>query len=276
MAKLTPEDLREVLLKLQAAGLDAVIVGGQAVNLWAYEYSHQSPAMQALQPFASEDLDFYGGRLEAVICHDALGGKINLNRDFDPSPNAGVVVVERAGSSLRIDILASVYGLNDAEIIGTAQTFTGRGPLSGLTLSVLHPVLCLEGKLRCLRGLPQQGRQDLKHVKLSMLAIHCLLENLCQQSNPRPALKMIERVLSGGLREDGLQAWCRHQLYLERCLPKQTIQASQNEQLQKFAQIRLPQVLTQISHKRQRYWNLMTRAGKTNLPTGGMPDLLYS
>lgn len=276
MAKLTPEDLRDILIELQEAGLDAVIVGGQAVNLWAIEYSQQSPLMQKLQPFASEDLDFYGGKLEAVICHDALGGDINLNKDFDPSPNAGVVLVKRDDGNLRIDILASVYGLNDAEITGTARTFKGKGKLDGLNLKVLHPVLCLEGKLRCLRGLPQSGRQDLKHVKMSMLAVHCLLQELCHQSDPRPALKMIERVLSGGLREDGLQAWSRHQLFLEGCLPYDIIRASQNEKLQKFAQVRLPQVLGQISDKRQRYWKLMTREGRKNALTRERPGLVLS
>jgi hypothetical protein len=37
MEKLTPEDLRDVLIALQTAELDAVLVGGQAVNLWAYQ-----------------------------------------------------------------------------------------------------------------------------------------------------------------------------------------------------------------------------------------------
>jgi hypothetical protein len=276
MAKLTPEDLRDILIELQGAGLDAVIVGGQAVNLWAIQYSQQSPLMQKLQPFASEDLDFYGGKLEAVICHDALGGDINLNEDFDPSPNAGVVLVKRNDGNLRIDILASVYGLNDAEITATARTFRGKGKLEGLNLKVLHPVLCLEGKLRCLRGLPQGGRQDLKHVKMSMLAVHCLLHELCQQSDPRPALKIIERVLSGGLREDGLQVWSRHQLFLESCLPFDIIKSSQHEQFQQFTQIRLPQILGQVSDKRQRYWRLMSREGRKNVLTGEMPGLILS
>jgi hypothetical protein len=104
---LTPEDLKDVLSQLQDAGLDAIIVGGQAVNLWAYRYSFDCP-VQKWSPFSSEDLDFFGGRVEAMLCHEVLGGQITLNRDFGPSPNAGVVLVNWSNRQLRIDVLASV------------------------------------------------------------------------------------------------------------------------------------------------------------------------
>jgi hypothetical protein len=144
MAKiLTPIDLYDVFVTLQAVGLNTIVVGGQAVNLWAYQYQSQCPNLQKFLPFASEDLDFYGGKVEAIACKDALQGRVTLNKDFDPSPNSGVVIVNRQDSVLRIDFLATVYGLNDAEISGTALTFLGKSDLAGLNLKVLHPVLCL-------------------------------------------------------------------------------------------------------------------------------------
>jgi hypothetical protein len=88
MAKiLTPIDLRNVFVTLQALGLDTVVVGGQAVNLWAYQYQAKCPKLREFLPFASEDLDFYGGKVEAIACKDALQGQVTLNKDFDPSPN---------------------------------------------------------------------------------------------------------------------------------------------------------------------------------------------
>lgn len=57
---LTPEDLKDVLSTLQEAGLEAIIVGGQAVNLWAYHYSLDCPELKEWLPFSSEDLDFFG------------------------------------------------------------------------------------------------------------------------------------------------------------------------------------------------------------------------
>jgi hypothetical protein len=48
-------------------------------------------------PFSSEDLDFYGGKIEAIACQRILGGTINLNQDFGPSPDAGLSVWYRYG-----------------------------------------------------------------------------------------------------------------------------------------------------------------------------------
>ena len=62
--KLTPENLRDAFAKLQTAGFDAVVVGGQAVNLWAYRYCDRTPDLATYLPFASEDLDFYGGKMD--------------------------------------------------------------------------------------------------------------------------------------------------------------------------------------------------------------------
>ncbi len=253
MEKLTPKDLINVLLQLQASELSAIVVGGQAVNLWAYKYQAQCPELREFMPYTSEDLDFYGGRVEAVVCHEVLGGQVRLNQDFDPSPNAGVVLVDRPDGQLRIDFLATVYGLSEAEIVGTAQRFTDDANLPGLSMQVLHPILCLEGKMSCLRGLPQFGRQDLRHAWMSALCVHQFLKDQCAQGESRPVLKLIERVLRAGLREDGLNVWQRHGLYLESVVPIEEIQQLPNESWRNFYTIRLPQILQQLATKRQRY-----------------------
>lgn len=48
---LTPVDLHDVFVTLQALGLDAIVVGGQAVNLWAYQYQTQCRKLQDFMPF---------------------------------------------------------------------------------------------------------------------------------------------------------------------------------------------------------------------------------
>jgi hypothetical protein len=264
MENLTPEGLRQILLDLQGANLDAVVVGGQAVNLWAYQYLQQAPELSQYLPFASEDLDFYGGRVEAMLCQDVLGGKLKLNRDFDPSPNAGVLLVDCDGKQLRIDVLASVFGLNDAEVVGTALTFSGKRLLEGVQIKVLHPILCLEGKLRCLRGLPQYGRQDLKHAAMSVLCVRELLKSICNSEDPRLGLKPIERVLDLNLREDGLSAWYRHQLQVELAIPIDFLRLLSHPKWQKFCSLRFPQWMEQIAQKRDRYLTIMNRLQDIN------------
>jgi hypothetical protein len=259
MKKLTPENLREILIKLQDINLDAVIVGGQAVNLYAYQYYQKSPQLQQYLPFASEDLDFYGGKIEAIMCQEILGGKVILNKDFDPSPNAGIVLVDYQNQTLRIDFLASVYGLNDTEITATALTFLGKDKLENIKIRVLHPILCLEGKLRCLRGLPQQNRQDIKHSKILLICINLFLSEFIVENNARTYLKLIERVLGIGTREDGLSAWHHHQINIEDAIPWQILETIEDERIDKFRQIRLPQIREKINIKRLRYQAIMNR-----------------
>lgn len=261
--KLTPENLRSVFLSLQAANLDAVVVGGQAVNLWATKYVARAPELGEFLPFASEDLDFYGGKIEVLNCRDALQGEAKLNRDFDPSPNSGLVLVRSADTTLRIDFLASVYGLNDSEIDDTAVAFSGQNELSGVNIKVLHPVLCLEGKLRSLRGLPQQGRQDLKHAKMSILCVKEFFTDLCQQSETRSGLKLVERLLGNTLREDGLSAWYHHGIRVESAIPFDVLRFQTGDKWQKFLERRLPQVVEQIEAKRNNYQNLMNKMVET-------------
>jgi hypothetical protein len=186
MTKLTPKNLCEILRQLHSAQLDVVLVGGQAVNFWAELYYPKIPDLNQYLPFASEDLDFYGGRLEALSCHKILGGEVFLNKDFDPSPNTGVVLVDFLQQKLRIDFLGTIYGVSEAEIYDTAIPFLGKGELEGIDFKILHPILCLEGKLHCLRHLSQVGRQDLKHVKMSLLCLQEYLKELANSNKVPP------------------------------------------------------------------------------------------
>lgn len=152
-----------------------------------------------------------------------------------------------------------MFGLNDAEITGTALPFIGKATLAGINIKVLHPVLCLEGKLRCLSGLPQLHRQDLKHLKMSILCVQALLRDFCRDDDPRPGLKLVERVVSSALREDGLNAWHRYEVSTETAIPMDTIYKLDDPKWQRFSEVRYPQLMEQITIKRNRYQQIMER-----------------
>jgi hypothetical protein len=259
MERLTPEDLQDIFGRLQGAGLETVIVGGQAINLWAVQYGQATEEWDQFRPFASEDLDCYGGRIEVMTCRDALNGRATFNRDFDPSPNAGVVLVDRQGATFRIDILTSVFGLSDGEIVSTSQRFVGQGLLGGLVLNVLNPVLCLEGKLRCLQGLPQAGRQDEKHVRLSTLIVREFLSEQLPVVNPRTGLNLVERVVRNAWSESGLYAWYHYGIEVKAAVPIELIQSLSEAQWQQFCQIRMPQIAEQLRKRQEQYQQVMAQ-----------------
>ena len=157
----SPEQLKDIFTKIQQQEL--ILVGGQAVNFWAVFYQERVLELRQYIPYSSEDIDFLGGKIEANLCQEILGGTLKLNKDFSPSPNTGVLVTNFENENLRIDFLSSVFGLNDDEIVRSAVYFRGEQALSGVNLKILNPILTLEGKLKSLVGLPQNGRQDEKH-----------------------------------------------------------------------------------------------------------------
>ncbi len=255
--KLTPETLRNLLIQL--CEVDLIVVGGQAINLWALQYYQPTLEWQSLQPYSSEDLDFYGGRLEAVQCAEVLQGRLTLAKDFDPTPNMGLILLDWQESRLRIDILASVYGLADAEIKNTALTFTGTESLQGVVLQVLHPMLCLETKLKCLRSLDQTNRQDEKHLRLAILILRSFFTSQLLTQPPRSLLNFIERVFDNVLTDAGLNAWYRYGIAIEAAIPLEQIQLLDVPQWQAFLSIRWEQLLAQCGEKRSRYEQLMHR-----------------
>ncbi|MBE9010962.1 hypothetical protein IQ250_12160 [Pseudanabaenaceae cyanobacterium LEGE 13415] len=259
MSPLTPDALKTVLQQLQQAEIDLVIVGGQAINLWAMQYYQPRPEWDELQPFASVDLDLFGGRLEAIQCSEVLSGRLTLAKNFDPSPNASVVIINWQDRPFRIDILSSVYGLNDTEIVSTALPFLGTDSLSGVQLRVLHPLLCLESKLKCLRGLDQTARQDEKHVRLAILILRAFLTSQLASQSVRSLLNCIERIAENIWTDAGLNAWYQYGIEVEAAIPIDAIQRQQAPQWEAFMSIRWEQIQNRAAIKRSQYEQLMRR-----------------
>lgn len=102
MSKKTPEEIREILIKIKSPS-DLILVGGHAINLWASAYRDKIPQLNEFLPFSSEDLDFIGGRIEAVEIQRILGGDLTLNKNFDRRSKMGKVQNNQISSSYTRD-----------------------------------------------------------------------------------------------------------------------------------------------------------------------------
>jgi hypothetical protein len=199
------EDLQAIFCRLAAEKWRAIIVGGQAVNLWAMRFEDLRSSLRSYRPYTSRDLDFYGGRVEAKRLLAILGGRGKLNDGTDPSPNAAVIEVLIEGrAGLVINVLTGVYGVSSSELSRTAVQWTPRESGIDCELNVMHPLLLLESKLACLRGLSQHGRQDQKHCEMMLLVVNAWLAN--QTSQPRSIFKAVERIAALMQTPDGLHA----------------------------------------------------------------------
>jgi len=249
MKKFELSFVQEALDRLVASGFKGVLVGGHAVNFWALLYGHPTQEWSDLLPYTSEDVDFLGGRPEALLCKKLFGGVSNLNDGTDPSPQAGVILAPLNGTTIRFDIITSIIGVDTQEVGKKAISRPGENPNS--SLRVLHPIHCLFGKTAGLAQIPQGGRQDLKHLKLSILIVHAFLTERLREV--RPLLNNIENIFGLARNELGLRVWHRHGVAIEKALPLEAIAAGSDERLRKFAEMRLPQLVAQLADTRHRY-----------------------
>jgi hypothetical protein len=248
----TPENLIPLFKKIEKENLDLILVGGQAINIWANHYVNRVPKLLDYLPFSSADLDFYGGKFEAATCQEILGGIIKLNQNFDPSPNTGVLIVPTETEPLRIDFLGSVFGIGDVELSQSAINFKGKNTLLGLNLRILNPILCLEGKLKTTNGLDQKGRQDLKHLKMALLFVKEYIKDTIEQ-DIRQGLKLIERIAFNSWSDAGLNLWYHQGVELELAIPTGLDLENSDPKWSKFQEIRLLQIREEIAKKRERY-----------------------
>jgi hypothetical protein len=248
----TPENLISLFQAIDREELDLILVGGQAINIWANYYASRVPGLTEYLPFSSEDLDFYGGKVEAIACQKILGGTINLNRDFDPSPNTGVLILPTEDRPLRVDFLGSVFGIGDIELSQSAIVFEGQQQLAGVRVKILNPMLCLEGKLKAAIGLPQEGRQDLKHLQMSLLFVKEYIKDTII-ADVRQGLKLIERIAFNIWSDAGLSVWYRYGVEINSAIPTEAEISIVDSKWNTFQTIRLPQIQRETIKKREKY-----------------------
>lgn len=147
-----------------------IVVGGHAVNLWSeYYLARDVKELHGYLPFTSKDLDLVGsmGLLERL--HEAHKGK--LSRSEPRSPVLGRIDVERDGGGfLRVEVLHAVKGLDAKDLARTMQVGLGQ-----VVARVLMPHLILKAKIENSGSIPQEGRNDVKHVHMMILCVRAFI-----------------------------------------------------------------------------------------------------
>ena len=194
----------------------AVLVGGQAVNLWSERYQREAEPWQSLRPFTSVDVDLLGSQVDAKACAEGVGGTLELPDDPAHTPNAAKVRCRNP--DIDLDILHTVNGLNTAEAVQTAVRLRHQN----IRLRVLHPVLCLESKTVNLITLDQsiEGRQDEKHLRLAIANCAEFLRELTnRERDPHLLLRWAERLRTHAQSQAGLDVQRRYDLDFQRAVP---------------------------------------------------------
>jgi len=150
-----------------------VVVGGHAVNLWSEYYLAQGVRELAdYRPFTSRDLDLFGTAALLEQMHRFHGGR--LTRSAPRSPVIGRLDVERReGGPLKVEILHTVKGLDAKDLAMTMEIH-----IEDVVARVLMPHVVLKAKIENAGGIPQEGRNDVKHVRMMILCVRAFIVEL--------------------------------------------------------------------------------------------------
>ena len=259
----TPDELDSSYIRLLDGGVDFVVIGGQAVNLWSRQYCARTEELALrwgeLEPFASYDLDLLGGRLEVEAAAKALTARARYFESVTElgAPNSGNVHAVVNGEELVVQFIYSPFGVRNDEVRRTAVPFR----LNGRELLVMHPLVCLESKVECLLGLSQAGRQDLKHVRLSILCVREFLRDAVAMNQERLVLQTLERVYDLASGEHGMRVALDHGVVMLDAIDMETLGAASDSlsRIGRLMEKRLPELELRRQTRWERYQELRLR-----------------
>jgi len=163
-----PEDFAPLL----ATKEPVLLVGGQAVNVWAIYYESRT---RALAPFVSRDVDVLGDRETLTALGKLAGTKPQFFSVRPPTNEIGVVIAkDQQGRPLLIEVLRFVHGVTNEALREPAYTVA----LGKTNVQVPGPIVLLQAKIANVADLTQTGRQDSRHVLILAQVLPAYLGDL--------------------------------------------------------------------------------------------------
>jgi len=149
-----------------------LLVGGQAVNLWALYYKKRTTH---LAPFVSRDIDVLGDRSTLEALGKAAGAKPQFFPVKPLTNEVGVVVAKDSnGLPLLIEVLRHVHGVSNEELRDPVYTVA----VGEIQVRLPSPIALLQAKTANVADISQAGRQDARHVAILAQLLPAYLEEL--------------------------------------------------------------------------------------------------
>lgn len=186
-----PDDFAPVL----ATPEPVLLVGGQAVNLWALYYEARTIEWA---PFVSRDVDVLGDRKTLEALGKLAGTRPQIFPIRPPTNEVGVVIAKDGdGLPLLIEVLRYVHGVSNEELLDPVYTMA----LGKTHVRVPGPIALLQAKIANVSDIAQRGRQDVRHVVILarlMPAYFADLQRAAIESRmeERKLIEFLERLLA--------------------------------------------------------------------------------
>jgi len=244
-ARLKPSDFSAIL---QAVPADCVLIGGQAVAWWAERYGIKAVVEGKEQDVTSHDIDFWGTREDLFQIASHLKRRPALPNRYEMTLLVGTIQLEIGGQKTALEILHAVPGLDSANPRRTAVPEEVQAAGGRRKLLVMSPVSLVLAKLHALRHFPQEDRQDLIHLQVSLKASKAFITEVLKQS-ARLALWNCNRLIEAYCQKPNQKLEQKHGFQILSAVPLESLQRGvqeggleDREKLQKFLSIQWPKI----------------------------------
>ncbi len=186
---LTAEEVEAILFH---CGTDALLVGGQALAVWASYF--QVEPVGALAEKVTLDADFIGTREVAMRLGTALRWHVYLPTFEDgTSQTAKVSITLPDGGVKQVDFLSAISGLDTARVQSRAAELELP---SGARVRILAPLDVLESRLRNLDTLPsKRNSMGIAQAELAVAVAAKFFGLLIDSAEPvRTILDAVKRI----------------------------------------------------------------------------------
>jgi hypothetical protein len=163
-----------------------IVIGGQAINIWAQVYAFYFPELKQFEPFVSIDADLFGGKNLAHAISRQTGWDIDMPHD-DTSIIAAILSKKTPQGKLEVDIIREVPGITEKELKESTKEIT-----LGINQKYVVPApsILLKAKIHNLGSINQTNpdgttRNDIKHARMLLKICPLYLAHLhADKSNP--------------------------------------------------------------------------------------------
>lgn len=190
----TAEDFKFVSQKLSHDPDRLILVGGQALEIWGAILNVLAPTGDG-HPLTA-DTDWLGGKRDAKWLCDLLGTHVELYLadDFDSTPSTAYAYLQRPdGRVIMMDFLRSIIGPTNEQVAKLAVPVR----VSGITLNVMHPLLCLESRLANIAVIPaKRNGNGVMQAQWAVQIVNAYLLKITAEGDLKQANKACHRIAS--------------------------------------------------------------------------------
>lgn len=173
---LTVEEVQTLLGFVQKH--QPIIVGGQAINLWAELFHGMDADLDGLGALTSKDLDFYHNKAaEQALANSLVGGEIKLPKGDDHTPNAAVVTGKLGDRDIVVDFLAQIKGVEDKSLLANSITFADAADPGNVSITLMHPLDCVRSRLSNINMLGRTNDHSVRQAVASLLILDCFIDH---------------------------------------------------------------------------------------------------